>query len=429
MREYLSTRLLEQISDGMLHEIYSKLYGAFYTAEDMDRRYSDQVKRHHELFGSDTPVRVYSTPGRTELGGNHTDHNHGHVLAASINLDTIAVVSRSADMTAVLDSEGFDPVIMDLSDLSIHPEEEGTTEALLRGIAAKFAEKGCKIQGFKAATSTRVLKGSGLSSSAAIEVLIGTIFNDLYADSACSTTELAIYGKYAENVYFMKPSGLMDQIACANGGIVGIDFADTALPIIDPVTYDFRAKGYTLSVVDTGGNHANLTPEYAAIPIEMRGVAEAMGKTTCHESSFEELLKHLKDLRETVGDRAVIRAIHFFFEDRRAADMVGALQDDKIDTYLSMVRESGKSSGMFLQNLYPTSLPSEQGVTVALAMTEGFLKGTGACRVHGGGFAGTIQAYLPNELFAGYVLMMESVFGKGTVTPLAIRNIPTCRIG
>ncbi len=429
MRAYQSTRLLEKISEGMLHEIYPKLYGAFYTAEDMDSRYSTQVRRHQELFGSDEPVRIYSTPGRTELGGNHTDHNHGHVLAASINLDTIAVVSPADDMIAILDSEGFDPVVMDLSDLSIHPEEEGTTEALLRGIAAKFAEHGCKIRGFKAATSTRVLKGSGLSSSAAIEVLIGTILNDLYGDYACSTTDLAIYGKYAENVYFMKPSGLMDQIACANGGIVGIDFADTASPVIDPVSYDFRAKGYTLCVVDTGGNHANLTPEYAAIPIEMRGVAEAMGKTTCHETTFEELLGQLKGLRETVGDRAVIRAIHFFFEDRRAADMVGTLQKDDIDSYLSMVRESGKSSGMFLQNLYPTSLPSEQGVTLALAMTEGFLMGAGAARVHGGGFAGTIQAYIPNERFSDYVIMMERVLGKGVVTPLAIRNTPTTRIG
>lgn len=429
MREHSTQELISSIASGLLHDIYPRLYGRFYSLGDMDRRYSSLVARHRTLFGESSSLRLYSTPGRTELGGNHTDHNHGHVLAASINLDTIAAAAPADDMIAVLDSEGFDPVTVDLSDLSIHPEEEGTTEALLRGIAAKFSQRGCPLRGFRAATSTRVLKGSGLSSSAAIEVLIGTIFNDLYAEGSCSTTDLAIYGKYAENVYFMKPSGLMDQIACANGGIVGIDFADTANPVIDPVAYDFSSKGYTLAVVDTGGNHADLTPEYAAIPTEMRAVAKLLGKTTCQESSFNELVKRIPELRQSLGDRAVIRACHFFFEDRKAVDMAEALHADDVETYLALVRESGKSSGMFLQNLYPNSLPSEQGVTLALALTEGFLAGTGACRVHGGGFAGTIQAYIPNEVFEDYSELMGAALGRGCVTPLAVRNLPTGRIG
>ena len=428
MNDMNTENLLKGISSGLLHPTYPSLYGSLYDEHDMDARFASLVGRHQALFGEQEVLRLYSTPGRTELGGNHTDHNHGHVLAASINLDTIAAVSPTDDMVAVLDSEGFDPVSIDLTDLSIHPEEEGTTHALLRGIASRFAAKGCSLRGFCAATSTRVLKGSGLSSSAAVEVLIGTIFNDLYAGNSCSTTELAIFGKYAENTYFMKPSGLMDQIACANGGIVGIDFADTAAPVIDPVAYDFTSRGYTLAVVDTGGNHANLTPEYAAIPTEMRAVAKELGKSTCHELTFEELLDHMGILRSRLGDRAVIRACHFLSEDERAVKMARLLHADDIAGYIAMVRESGRSSGMYLQNLYPTSLPQEQGVTLALALTDGFLSGEGACRVHGGGFAGTIQAYIPNERFKEYTTRMESVFGNGSVTPLAVRNVPTGRI-
>ncbi len=428
MNDMNTENLLKGISSGLLNPTYPSLYGSLYDEHDMDARFASLVGRHQALFGEQEILRLYSTPGRTELGGNHTDHNHGHVLAASINLDTIAAVSPTDDMVAVLDSEGFDPVSIDLKDLSIHPEEEGTTHALLRGIASRFAAKGCSLRGFRAATSTRVLKGSGLSSSAAVEVLIGTIFNDLYAENSCSTTELAIFGKYAENTYFMKPSGLMDQIACANGGIVGIDFADTAAPVIDPVAYDFTSRGYTLAVVDTGGNHANLTPEYAAIPTEMRAVAKELGKSTCHEITFDELLDHMGTLRSRLGDRAVIRACHFLSEDERAVKMAGLLHADDITGYIAMVRESGRSSGMYLQNLYPTSLPQEQGVTLALALTDGFLSGEGACRVHGGGFAGTIQAYIPNERFKEYTIRMESVFGDGSVTPLAVRNVPTGRI-
>ncbi len=270
MRTETAARLLSRIEQGALHGSYGDLYGSRYSAAIEDARYRELVQRHQQLFRTVDEVRLYSTPGRTELGGNHTDHNHGHVLAASINLDTIAAVTPSDDQMVVIDSLGFSPVTVDISDLSCREHEKGTTEALVRGIASRFADLGCPIRGFRANTSTRVLKGSGLSSSAAIEIMIGTIFNDLYHENRCTPVDLALYGKYAENVYFDKPSGLMDQLACAYGGIIGIDFKHTETPSVNPITYDFHARGYTLVVVDTGGNHANLTPEYAAIPREMR---------------------------------------------------------------------------------------------------------------------------------------------------------------
>ncbi len=423
-----TSSLLKRIRTGDLEQIYPSLYGAVYDTDGQNRRFSALVERHITLFGESRDSRIYSTPGRTELGGNHTDHNHGHVLAASINLDTIAVASPSDDMIAVLDSEGFDPVIVDLSSLEMQQDEAGTTAALLRGIAARMAASGCHIRGFRANTSTQVLKGSGLSSSAAIEILIGTILNDLYHDGSYSPVELAILAGYAENTYFGKPSGLMDQIACAYGGIVGIDFNDMEHPAIDALTCDIQREGYTLMVVDTGGDHAALTPEYAAIPTEMRAVAQALGKETCRELDMEVLVTAAAHLRKTVGDRAVLRAYHFLQEDTRVVAMIRALKNRQFDRYLNLVKESGDSSAKYLQNLYLSSSPFEQGIPLALAITEEFLGDQGACRVHGGGFAGTIQAYIPNDLTADYITRMESLFGKGTVTRLAIRRIPAARI-
>lgn len=423
-----ASSLLKRIEAGDLEQIYPSLYGAAYDDDGQNRRFSTLVERHLALFGESQDSRIYSTPGRTELGGNHTDHNHGHVLAASINLDTIAVASPSDDMIAVLDSEGFEPVVVDLNDLKMRKDEQGTTGALLRGIAARMAASGCRIGGFRANTSTQVLKGSGLSSSAAIEILIGTILNDLYHDGSYSPVELAIQAKYAENTYFGKPSGLMDQIACAYGGIVGIDFNDTEHPAIDALSCDMQREGYTLMVVDTGGNHAALTPEYASIPTEMRAVAQALGKDTCRELDMELLLAAAAHLRKTVGDRAVLRAYHFLREDTRVVAMIRALKNRQFDRYLSLVRDSGDSSAKYLQNLYPSSSPSEQGIPLALAITEEFLGDRGACRVHGGGFAGTIQAYIPNDLTDDYITRMESLFGERAVTRLAIRRIPAARI-
>ncbi len=428
MKSETTAALLTRIEKGSLHPYYNELYGSLYTPENQDRRYLSLVHRHIDLFGISQDTRIYSTSGRTELGGNHTDHNHGHVLAASINLDTIAAVSSSDDMRVVLDSEGFDPVVIDISDLERKDTEEGRTEAIVRGIAERFTSMGCSIRGFRANTSTKVLKGSGLSSSAAIEVLIGTIFNDLYHENLCSTIDLALFGKYAENVYFGKPSGLMDQLACAYGGIIGIDFHHAEHPQVTPLSYDFHAQDYTLVVVDTGGNHTNLTPEYAAIPYEMQAVAAYLGKSNCRELTIEEFLEAIPVLRKALGDRAVLRTYHFLQENLRAMNMVTRLQDNDFTAYISLVKQSGASSAQYLQNLYAASCPAEQGIPVALARTELFLEGRGACRVHGGGFAGTIQAYIPTDYIGVYTQEMEKIFGEGSVTPLAIRKRPTGRI-
>ena len=427
---HTSTEAKKVLLQGGLDAVFKTLYGPQTTEQQVESRdrYISLINTHDELFGKDLPVKIFSTAGRTELGGNHTDHNHGKVLAASINLDTIAVVTPTDDMKASLISEGFPAVTIDLSNLNIQNEEAGTTNALMRGIAAAFKEKGCRIGGFKANTSTNVLKGSGLSSSAAIEVMISTIFNELYNNSSLTPVELAIIGKYAENVYFKKPCGLMDQIACGNGGIVGIDFEDPDNPVLTPIIYDFVTRGYTLLVVDTGGNHADLTPEYAAIPAEMKIIAEYFDKNVCRDIQLEEFLSYVGDLRQKVSDRAILRCYHFLMENRRVELMTQALLRDDIHLYLSLVQQSGDSSYKYLQNLYPSSAPQEQGLPLALALTEQFLQNQGACRVHGGGFAGTIQAYVPNNRVQDYRNMMESVFGTGSVTSLRVREAATGRL-
>lgn len=422
------TQTEDAIRQGALHGSYPDLYGQTCDHSELDRRYLRLLERHRDIYGPQQTVYLFSTSGRSELAGNHTDHNHGRVLAASISLDTIAAVSPDDSGSIILDSVGFPPVSICLDDLSKRQEESGTTEALLRGIAHRFSEAGAHLGGLKISTESRVLKGSGLSSSAAIEVLIATILNEMFFDSRFSTTELAIIGQYAENVYFDKPSGLMDQIACANGGIVAIDFQDPKAPIVTSCSFDFKKAGYSLVVVDTKGSHADLTEHYAAIPQEMKQVAGYFGREVCRGITTREFLGAIPALRERFSDRAVLRSWHFIQEDERAGKMHELLSEGRLEEYLAYVNASGHSSEAALQNIYAPTNPQEQGLSLALCLSRSFLGDQGAVRVHGGGFAGTIAAYIPNPRVEAYTELLEPIFGQGCVTELSIRNSPTVRL-
>lgn len=424
------TKLANQIEQGLHDSLFRELYGESLPAAVHRERYHALLARFRNLFPefSEREILIFSTPGRTELGGNHTDHNRGKVLAASVNLDTLAAVVPTEEPVAVIDSEGFDQVAVDLTPFLADelpepdPAHYNSTESLVMGIAEKFRQTGCTVGGFKACTISNVLKGSGLSSSAAIEITIASIFNELYNDGTFDPVTLAKFSQYAENRWFGKPSGLMDQTACAYGGIIEIDFKDAAEPTVNPVTFNFHDHGYTLAVVDTAGSHANLTPAYASIPEEMGLIAAHFGYSHCRDLSMDQLTEAAAELRKAYGDRAFLRAFHFFKETHRAGAMAEALTEANLADYLVLVRESGRSSSAYLQNLYPNYEPAEQGLNVAIALSEEFLQGEGACRVHGGGFAGTIQVYIPNARFQEYIAFMEPVFGKGSVIQLAVRQ-------
>ena len=409
--------------------LYGKLAGSDKElSAAAERRFRSLEDEHVKLFGEKAEA-VFSTSGRTELGGNHTDHNLGKVLAGSINLDTIAAVHPTSDNVVYFNSEGYPAIHADISNLDVHEQLYGTTEAIIIGVAAAMAKRGGTVGGFCANVSSSVFKGSGLSSSAAVEVLIGTIFNSLFNGDRFSTTELAIMGQEAENIHFGKPSGLMDQIACANGGIVGIDFLNPKEPLITPVEADFADYGFNLVITTTGGNHADLTADYASIPSEMQLVAHHFDKEYLRDVDEDQFMSEIGELRKAIGnDRAILRALHYFEENRRVSEMISALQEKDFDRYLSTVTESGNSSFRFLQNIYSPKAFDEQGISLALAMTESFLKGKGACRVQGGGFAGTIEAYIPCDMTSSYFRHMEKLFGEGCCTVLAIRNLPTMRV-
>ncbi|CAG1769885.1 partial galactokinase, partial [uncultured bacterium] len=372
------------------------------------------------------PVLYASAPGRVEVGGNHTDHNHGSVLAAAIDLDAVAAAAPTSDRLITVTSEGYrDPVSLRCDDLAVKKGEHSTTLALVRGIVARFAEKGYRTGGFCAHITSQVAAGSGLSSSAAVEVLIGTILNGLFNDGAIRPEEIAAIGQYAENVYFGKPCGLMDQTASAVGGIVTIDFRDPAHPDIRQLRRSFGEFGLQVLVIHTGGSHADLTPEYAAVPAEMKAIAQALGGRVCRDIDGEQaLVAALPGLRSVAGDRAVLRAIHFLRETARVGEQVRALEAGDIAGFLAGVTASGRSSALWLQNCYPSSAPSEQGIMLALALTEQYpgVAQRGAWRVHGGGFAGTMLAILPGDLVQGYRAAMEAVFGTGSVAVLTVRQ-------
>jgi galactokinase len=415
------------VTESILKELYGENEIELQRQRD---RYQNLLDQHKQIFKTEN-VKIISTPGRTEIGGNHTDHNHGKVLAGSINLDSIAVTSISDTNLVTLYSEGYDkPFVVNLNNLLFVPNEKGTTSALIRGIAARIVEMGYKIGGFNAMVSSDVLPGSGLSSSASIEVLIGTIFNSLFNENKIPAEDLAKTGQYAENLFFGKPCGLMDQMACAMGGIISIDFKNPQEPIMEKIEYDLEKQGFGLVVVNTKGNHEDLTDDYAAIPNEMKAVASKFGKEVCRDVKIEELLPQINAIRARLGDRAVLRALHFLQENERVSKQVQALKENDFKAFLSLVRESGDSSFKWLQNIFAVSKVHEQGVSLGLALSELYIKqiGEGASRVHGGGFAGTIQVFLPKDKIEGYRKIIEPVFGEDSIYILNIRKHGTIDI-
>ena len=391
-------------------------------AEAQKQRYKSAVTAFAEHFGSIGEHRFFSAPGRTEICGNHTDHNHGKVFAASVNLDVIAVVEPTEDDKIVIKSEGFPEDSVDLSQLAVVPEEKNSSASLIRGVAAGFEKEGMKIGGFRAYTTSDVMKGSGLSSSAAFEVLVGTILSHLYNGGQVSAVKIAQISQFAENVYFGKPSGLMDQMASSTGNLVHIDFANPENPQVEKIDFDMEKYGYRVCSTDTKGSHADLTDENAAIPKEMKLVAKYFGKEVLRDVSANDVLENIHNLREKLGDRCVLRALHFICENERVQKEVRALKSGNIGAFLENVKASGNSSFKYLQNVYSNQDIKNQNVSVALLVSEMLLGENGVCRVHGGGFAGTIQAFVKNEYVESYKSGMDNVFGNGSCKDLRIRK-------
>lgn len=383
-------------------------------------RYAAAAEKFEVIF-SERPQRFFSAPGRTEVGGNHTDHNHGCVMAAGVSLDVIAAVIPTDDNVIEVHSEGFPADKVDITDLAVHKTEEGSSAALIRGVAAGFVKNGHRVGGFKAYSTSNVLKGSGLSSSAAFEVLIGNIFNGLYNSHSVSDVEIAQLSQYAENVFFGKPSGLMDQMASSVGGFITIDFADPSKPVIESIPFDLGSSGYRLCIVDTKGSHADLTPEYAAIPAEMKSVASYFGQEVLRGIDREKIVSVLPKLRERFGDRAVLRALHFADENERVSVEADALRNGDTERFFAAVKESGRSSYMYLQNVYAASDTAQQGLSLGLYLAQSVLGDRGAYRVHGGGFAGTIQAFVPDDLLESFRSTVEGCFGEGSCHVLSVR--------
>lgn len=370
----------------------------------------------------------FSAPGRTEISGNHTDHQHGCVLAAAVNLETVAEVIILDDPTIIIHSEGYPSVEIDLNNLAVHPEEMNTTKALVRGVAAAFQQRGAELKGFLAKVKSTVLPGSGLSSSAAFEVLIGTIMNDLFFEKKLTPVEIAQIGQWAENVYFGKPCGLMDQTASSVGGMVFIDFADPKNPIVEKLDFDFEKAGHALCIIDCGADHANLTGEYAAIPYELKELCALFDKEVLRDIPEEEFFEKLPAVRHKVSDRAILRAIHFYQENKRVQKQAEALKLGDFDAFLQLVKESGRSSWMYLQNITPAGYIEHQDMALALAMCDTLLHGRGAFRVHGGGFAGTVQAFVPTDMLDAFKEGIENVFGKDICHVLSIRSAGGIRV-
>lgn len=412
---------MEKINNGN-NSAFKELYGANEEVlKKQAQRYNSLIEKFKTVFGP-INMMLFSSPGRTEIGGNHTDHNYGRVLAGAVNLDNIAVAATNDTNIVRIESIGYPKFEVDLTNLSPNKNEYFTSGALVRGISAKLKELGFKIGGFDCCIDGAVPVGSGLSSSASFEVLIGAIINHLFNNGKLDAVQNAIIGQYAENVFFGKPCGLMDQTACAVGGLVTIDFKDPSKPIVKKVNFDFVATGFALVITDTGGNHADLNDEYASLPTDMKAVAAELGAKVLRQVSLEQVLEITPKIREKVGDRAILRAIHFQGDNQRVVDQVVALEKNDFKAFLGMVVDSGYSSYMYNQNIYPVNNIKEQGVSLALALSELVLKGQGAWRVHGGGFAGTIQAFVPQSLLIKYISTLEHVFGKGSCHNLFIRQ-------
>ena len=393
-------------------------------------RYVKAIESFTKLYGEDRELYVFSVPGRTEVQGNHTDHQHGRVLAAAIDRDLIAVAAKNASPVIRIKSEGFPEDTVSLSPV---PASDAvlkySSRALVAGTAACFASRGYEIGGFDAYTTSQVLKGSGISSSAAFEVMVGNMLSHLYNGGEIPNEELAKIAQYAENEYFGKPCGLMDQMACAVGGFVFIDFEDPKAPVIRPIPFSLKDAGYALCIVNTGGNHADLNEDYASVPMEMKKIAAYFGKDVLRGITLGDIVGNIPVLRAAAGDRAVLRAIHFITENDRVLITAGYLEEGNLSAFLGTVLDSGNSSFRFLQNVYTTKNAAEQGLSLALAVTENYLGGKEcAWRVHGGGFAGTVQAFVKKEYVENYAMLMNSVFGEGACMVLNIREAGAIQI-
>jgi len=413
--------LIRKINNGDNKE-FRELYGN--KASELKRngkRYAGLLKQFETAFGK-KEVDFYTSPGRTEIGGNHTDHNFGRVLAGAVNLDNVCIAGPNGTNVIRIISEGYPQFEVDLKNLSPVKTEKYSSAALVRGICARFKELGHAIGGFDACIDGGVPKGSGLSSSASFEVLIGAILSELFNKGKVDPIQNAIIGQYSENNYFGKPCGLMDQTACAMGGLITIDFKDPSNPKVKKVNFDFVATGFSLVITDTGGSHADLNDEYASLPTDMKAVAAQLGAKVLREVTLKQVLDITPEIREKVGDRAILRAMHFQGDNQRVVDQVAALEKNDFKSFLGMVVDSGFSSFMYNQNVYPITNVREQNVSLALALSELVLRGEGAWRVHGGGFAGTIQAFVPQSLLKKYVSTLEHVYGKGSCHILFIRH-------
>lgn len=419
---YLQSSLAAEIESGALDARLRAMTGCGPSElPALCARLSHVLSGYGKTFGPAGEVGLFSGPGRTEIGGNHTDHQHGRVLAAAIDLDALACAGPNGSDTIRICSAGYPDILVPLADLSVQPEERGTSAALVRGVVSRFTALGYPVSGFNAYIESTVLGGSGLSSSAAYEVLIGVIVNHLFCQDAITPVQIAQIGQYAENVYFGKPCGLMDQLASAVGGIVSIDFKDPETPLVHQIDYDLSASGYALCIIDSGADHADLTEDYASIPREMGAVAAFFGKQVLRQVDYDEFWKNIPALRKAAGDRAVLRAIHFFDDNLCAGKQAAALESDNFLQFLKLVNESGISSSEHLQNLYSASTPGQQALPLVIALARRLLGGAGAVRVHGGGFAGTVQAFVPLAQLAPFREQIEAAFGEGCCHVLRIR--------
>lgn len=418
-----TSELQQALQAGRLDEALTRVYGQA-QLQAQRARFVTAVQRFDELFGQRDQVRLFTVAGRSEISGNHTDHNHGRVLAASIDLDIIAVAAKTTENTVEIQSEGFDKDVVCLSKLEVDPARFYHSDALIAGVCRGMQDRGFAVGGYVAYTTSNVLKGSGLSSSAAFEDMVGNIMNHLYNEGRIDNAEIAKISQYAENVYFGKPCGLMDQVACAMGGFVSIDFADPKQPVIVPLAFDLTGAGYSLCIVNTGGNHADLNEDYASVPLEMKQVAAHFGKEVLRDVTLEQIISDIPALRKECGDRAILRAIHYENENERVDRQAHALQMGDLDAFFHGVKQSGLSSFCYLQNVYTVKNVQEQGLSLALALAENYLANRGgAWRVHGGGFAGTIQAFVKTQDVPGYRKLMDAVFGAGACIELHVRAV------
>lgn len=415
--------MIAAIESGRFDENLKAVYVTDEAVEKQKPRYVETLNDFGELFGYDREVSIMSAPGRTEVCGNHTDHNNGKVLAASINLDAIAVASKNDDNTIRVKSKGHRMNVVDLNDLEPNEDNFGDSTTLVQGVAAGIKNLGYAVSGFDACTTSDVMGGSGLSSSAAFEVLLGSVLSHMFNDGKISAVDIAKVAQYSENVFFGKPCGLLDQMASSVGTFVSIDFKSTKDPVINKIDFDFASSGHSLCIVDTHGNHSDLTDDYAAVRAEMESVAKAMGKNVLREITYEEFFEELPNLAGKVNDRALLRAIHFFGENKRVDKAVACLEANDFDGFKQVIIESGRSSFMLNQNVYTPKNPTEQKLSLALAVSKEILDGKGAWRVHGGGFAGTIQAFVPNEILDEYKNAIEGIFGEGSCHILIIRPV------